>query len=95
MVSADEESCACAKVIKVLKKAREEINAVAHDADDNEGKRAIVEMAVLVYRVIEQKKIRGDPQYRCISLPDLVGGWKNFSSWCRSSNSRIGDVMLL
>jgi hypothetical protein len=26
---------------------------VAHDADDNEGKRAIVEMVVLVYRVIE------------------------------------------
>ena len=53
MVLSDEESCACAKGIKVLKRAKEEINAVAHDADDNEGKRAIVEMVVLVYRVVE------------------------------------------
>jgi hypothetical protein len=36
-----------------LKRAKEEIKAVAHDADDNEGKRAIVEMVVLVYRMIE------------------------------------------
>lgn len=48
IVSKLEELSARAAGIIVLSRAREETNAVDHDADDNEGKRAIVEMELLV-----------------------------------------------
>jgi hypothetical protein len=47
------ELCARTEGIIVLKRAREETNAVVHDAEDK-GKRAIVEMVELVY--VERRK---------------------------------------
>jgi hypothetical protein len=53
------ELCARTGGIIVLKRAREETNAVVHDAEDK-GKRAIVEMVELVY-VERRKRNRATP----------------------------------
>lgn len=62
IVSELEELCARVEGIIVLKRAREETNAVVHDADDNEGNRAIVEMVLLV-DVAERKDGRDDARW--------------------------------
>jgi hypothetical protein len=53
------ELCARTEGIIVLRRAREETNAVVHDAGDK-GKRAIVEMVELVY-VEGRKRNRATP----------------------------------
>jgi hypothetical protein len=54
-----DELCARTVGIIVLRRAREETNAVVHDAVE-EGKRAIVEMVELVYEIRKNERETGD-----------------------------------
>jgi hypothetical protein len=66
--------CAWTEGIIVVRRAREETNAVVHDAGDK-GKRAIVEMVELVY-VEQRRRNRATPFWCYLDTSAHAGGSK-------------------